>query len=237
MMAPTLAIYQLVLGRQLSRKRMVVFAVIILLAGGLGIALRRGGLDESEVVEVVAALGLQLAVPVITLTLASAAIGEWLEDETLVYVWLRPISRWVLVLGALGATLTVALPMNLLSTGAIAAFGSGFDSTVVWATAGSVLLATLAYATVFVFLGAVTKRALMIGLGYIFIWEATISNFGDGLARFSIRSYAVSAMSLFSDVGLSFGGRGDVQAIVVPLVVVIVGMAATSWVLDRKDVP
>ena len=59
-------------------------------------------------------LGFTTLVPIVALVFASAALGDMREDGTLVYLWLRPMDRWPVVVGAWLASITVSLPLTLV---------------------------------------------------------------------------------------------------------------------------
>ena len=107
----------MVLGTLVTRTRVVGLTALGLIAVVLAISLR-----ASDVVDpgrtaydlIVGGYSLGLLAPVTALVFASAAFGDLAEDGTLVYLWLKPVARWKLVLAAVGATLTVALPVSVL---------------------------------------------------------------------------------------------------------------------------
>ena len=59
-------------------------------------------------------LGFTLLVPIVALVFAAAAFGDAREDGTLVYLWLRPMDRWPVVVGAWLAAITVSLPITVV---------------------------------------------------------------------------------------------------------------------------
>ncbi len=238
MSSPVSAIYHLVLRHQVSRNRLIVMAITfaLFLVAGVLVATNDGA-STSTMVEIIASIGLSIAVPIVSLVFASAAIGEWLDDETLVYVWLRPISRVQIALAATAACLTVALPTTVITMTAAAAIGSGFEADVMLGAAVSTALTTMAYTALFVALGALTRWALISGFVYIFVWETTIARFGDGLARLSIRSYGASALHHLTDVTVDLGNRSSWASYVIPLAVVAAGVGLTTLILETKDVP
>lgn len=238
MSSPMAAIYRLVLRHQISRNRLIVMAVTFALFLVAGVLVSTNSeADTTTMVDVIAGVGLALAVPIVSLVLASAAIGEWLDDETLVYVWLRPISRVQIALAATAACLTVALPTTVVTMTAAAAIGTSLETDVMAGAAVSTALTTLAYTALFVALGALTRWALISGFVYIFVWESIIARFGDGLARLSIRSYGASALHHLTDVTVDLGTRSSWASYVIPLVVVAAGVGLTTLILETKDVP
>ena len=117
--APIAAIvltYRLLLRQLVTRGR-----VLALLAVGLAVAAVAWAVGASDEVTdpldasvgVIAGLGLTVLVPIVSLVFATAALGDAREDGTLVYLWLRPIDRWPVVVGAWLAALTVSLPLTL----------------------------------------------------------------------------------------------------------------------------
>lgn len=238
MSMPVTAIYQLVLRHQVSRNRLIVMAItftLFMLAGVL--VATNSEADSSTMIDIVATIGLSIAVPIVSLVFASAAIGEWIDDETLVYIWLRPISRVQIAIAATAACLTVAFPTTVITMTAAAAIGSGFEADVMIGAAVSTGLTTMAYTALFVALGALTRWALISGFVYIFVWETTIARFGDGLARLSIRSYGASALHHITDVAVDLGNRSVWASYVIPLAILGAGVGLTTLILETKDVP
>ncbi len=238
MSTPVSAIYHLVLRHQVSRNRLIVMAItfsLFVLAGVL--VATNSEADSTTMIDIIATIGLSIAVPIVSLVFASAAIGEWIDDETLVYIWLRPISRVQIAIAATAACLTVAFPTTVITMTVAAAIGSGFEADVMIGAAVSTALTTLAYTALFVALGALTRWALIAGFVYIFVWETTIARFGDGLARLSIRSYGASALHHITDVTVDLGNRSVWASYVIPLAVVAAGVGLTTLILETKDVP
>ncbi len=231
------ALYRLVLRHQLTRGRLVLFGVILTICTILGWLIGRDNVSRvSDAVDVVSAFGLGLIVPVVALVLGSAALGNWVEDETLVYVWLRPVARSRLALAAVAAAATVAVPITVVSLGLMAALGSGGDADALLGTVIGTTLGSLAYVSVFVALGLLVKRALLWGLVYVFIWEFFIARAGDGAARLSINSYASSLLADYSDQSIRLADRGLTASYVVLLAVSWVALAFTTWRLQRASV-
>ena len=231
------ALYRLVLRHQVTRGRIVLFAVIAAISVGLGWLLSTAGDDRVEsTVDVVSFFGLGLIVPVVALVLGSAALGNWVDDETLVYVWLRPVSRWVIAGAATLASITVAVPVTVVSLGALAAIGSGADAQVVGAAVASTALAGMAYGAVFVAVGLLIRRALLWGLVYVFIWEFFVARAGAGAARLSINSYAASILARLTDQEIRLADRGLTTSYIVLVTVTVVAVGFTTWRLRRASV-
>ena len=138
--------------------------------------------------------------PLVTLTIASAAFGNELEDKTLGNLTLTPIRRGRIVLAKLAAVLTVALPFVvasavvsvLLGYGGAGIQGSG-KAAVAAAVAFAVGVAV--YSAVFLWLGLVTSHPLGFGLLYVFVWEGLFATFVTGIRYLSIRQYTLGVVT------------------------------------------
>lgn len=232
-----MALYRLVLRHQITRGRLALFTLIGAISVLLGWVIGRSDLDlVQDSADVVSLFGFGLVVPVVSLVLGSAALGNWVEDETLVYVWLRPVNRWLVSLAATLAATTVAVPVVVASMTVMAAMASGGDSGVIVGTAIGTALGGLAYTALFVAVGLVIKRALLWGLVYVFIWEFFVARSGAGAARLSINSYAASVLARWSEVDIRLADRGLTTSYIVLIGITLVAVAFTTWRLNRANV-
>ena len=229
-------VYRVMLRLQATRARLLGLGALALVGVLLGFAVGASATDPLQAgTHLVNAFGLSPFAPLATLVLASASLGDLVDDGTLVYLWLRPVARWRLALGALLATLTVAVPLVLapLVLAAVVT-GAGRDLIVGTATAGA--LAVLVYSAVFQALGLRVRRALGWGLGYILIWEGFVANAGDNAARLTIRAYTRSVLARATGVPLRLAEISSGVAVAVPLVVAALAFWYTCRRLDRQDV-
>jgi ABC-2 type transport system permease protein len=231
------AVYRLVLRHQVTAARLVLLAAMGALAIVVSIALVTRADDPVDAAtHFVNEFGLGLAVPVGSLMLASAALGDLVDDETLVYLWLRPVSRWFVAIAAWAASLTVSLPLMVLPLTVAAAVGSDGDGGVALGAAAATTLAVVAYTGLFTLVGLVFRRALLWGLVYVFIWEFFIARGGSGAAKLSINSYPASVLAELSGVELRLADRAPTLGVLVPLLVAAVALALTVWRLARAEV-
>jgi ABC-2 type transport system permease protein len=230
--------YRLLLRQLVTRGR-----VAGLLAVGVVVAVVAWAVGASDEIDdpkraavgVIAGLGFAAVVPVVSLVFAAAALGDAREDGTLVYLWLRPIDRWPIVIGAWLASLTVSLPLTVLPLSAAAAV-SGGGSDVVGATALASVIGVISYTAAFTWLGLMVKNAIVWGLGYVLIWEGVISGFASSAAKLAISGYARSIITKLTDVELALGDQSLVAGIVVPLAVAVVALFLASRRLNSMDV-
>ncbi len=234
------ALYKLVLKHQLTKGRAFLFVAVAAVAIGISFLARQGIDDARDKIEASAffadTFGLGLVAPVISLVLGSAALGNWRDDETMVYVWLRPVSRWVIGLAATLGALTVALPVTVIPMTIGSFIGTNGDMSMVRATATAMALATLAYTAMFVLVGLLIRRALVWGLVYVFIWEFFIARGAEGAARLSVNSYAKAVLARAADVEIGFTNHSTAASFLVPLGIAAVAVGLTAWRLKEANV-
>ncbi len=178
---------------------------------------------------------LSLLVPVVALVFGAGALGDLVEDRSLVYLWLPPVPRWVVALAAWCATLLVCAPLTVgMATITAAATGGGTDLIV--GTLWSTTLGLIAYSGLFTALGLRFRRALVWGFAYLLIWENFVAQAGAGAARLSILSYTGSLLSAWTGAGLELADRDLVFSYVVPVAVGVGAIVYTAWRLGRSDV-
>ena len=189
---------------------------------------------------------MNIIVPVVTLIIATSVLGDERRDNTMSFLVLRPISRFSIAaskvvaaflesfaltgLGAVALGLAAALRINSFSYVIPLLVGAG--------------IATAAYAAVFVPLGYLLKRATLIGLTYVFIWENGIAGAVPAVAGISPWRIGVSAMSglapdrfvdelpQFATGSLSPGAGGAAAKVVV---LILLSAGAVASILRRRD--
>jgi ABC-2 type transport system permease protein len=232
-------LYRLFLGSLWTRGRLVSLGLLGLVPIAVGIAI--GVNDDSAAGRLLSwtrftsPFGLSLLAPVVALMLASATLGNPSEDGTLVYLWLRPVPRWQLAVGAFAAALTITLPLVTIPL-ALGAAAAGTGGTGVAATALADALAVVVYTALFTWLGLRVHRPLAWGLAYILIWEGFVANAGAGASKVALRAYTRSVLSQLTDVSLRLSSMSLPVGVIVPLAVAVVAVWATSRRLARTDV-
>ena len=186
-------------------------------------------------VEVMSNLGFTIVVPIVALVFASAAFGDLKEDSTLVYLWLRPMDRWPMVVGAWLAAVTVSLPVTLVPL-TVSAVITDVGADLVWATVLACVVGTLAYSGVFLLLGLLTKNSVVWGIAYILIWEGLVAGISGVGEKLAIRGYTRSIFADQTGVDLWLGDLSLGVAVVVPLLVVVGAIVLSTLRLRSLDV-
>ncbi len=178
--------------------------------------------------------------PIVTMALSTAAFGNELEDRTLSYLVLNPISRWRIAMPKLLASIAISGPL-LIASGVAAAL-LGFDGSIraALAVGTAILVGVAAYAAVFTWLGLLTNRAIAIALIYVLLWEGVISSFIHGVDYLSVRGYTLAIMYGINQTGFEALGSRVIEfpaAIVGAVVVTVVFLLLVVRRLERMDVP
>lgn len=172
--------------------------------------------------------------PLSSLIFGAMAMGQEIEDGTLAYSLSKPTARWRIVVAkglvAWGATLAAVLPGVWLA-GWIA-LGVPTHPLVLGFTAGAAL-SSLLYCTGFLAASLYTRRALIIGLVYVILWEGSLSRLFAGTRTLSVREYGTTVTEALSGVVLAEGLNSPLQpstalALSAVILVVVVGLAVTK---------
>jgi len=181
-----------------------------------------------------------VVLPISALLLATATLGDEVEDNTLGYLTLKPIPRWQIVVPKMLATvLGVGVPV-VVSGIVMSLLITDGDVGTSLATGAGLAVGAAAYSVVFAWGGLATRQAIAFGLVYVFLWEVSISTLFSGLRFVSIRQYTLGVIRGLDDGRLQETGGVALDfapAVVGALVVVVL----FSWLTERRlrlmDVP
>lgn len=195
-------------------------------------------------------LVLPTLLPIAVLLVATAALGNEIEDRTLPYLTMKPLGRWRIVLEKWAAVLLVALPMMLVGVAVtILVAGRGPTDTAsrvaatsnLWplfgAMAAGTAVATLLLASVFLLVSLVAPRALLAGVIYVFAWESLLGRFLPGVQNISIRHAAESVfVAVLADPRVTLGESATLRgALVTTAVVSVLALVLSTLRLRTMD--
>lgn len=227
--------YRIVLRQLTSRGRIIGLTLLALIAPVAGWALGSADASLDDAVNLVASVGLGLVLPVVALVFGGAAIGDLRDDKTLVYLWLRPMDRWPIVVGAALAAATLTAPITVIPIVAAAVL-TGAGNGIVLGTLLATVVGLIAYVAVFALFGVWLKRFIVWGLAYILIWEGFIAQAGPGVARVALRKYTRSILVERTGADLDLADFSLTMGIVVPLIVAVAALAVAAWRLSHQDI-
>ena len=237
-MTPFRALVTVTLRGLLGRRRTVLMVLLAALPILVGLLIRVGG-GRSDAPEILDTLVIRTVLPLIALVVGTAAIGSEVEDGTAVFMLIKPIPRWQVALAkvAVAAGLTAALVLpSILITGILVGGASGAALGTALGFAGSALVGGTAYAVAFTALGALTTRALLVGLGYTLLWEGVLAGLLDGTRYFSIRQATLGLAAAWTGEDVGVDVLDPFVSTVILVAVVAGGFLITTLALSRFQV-
>ncbi|HEY1922488.1 MAG TPA: ABC transporter permease subunit [Tepidisphaeraceae bacterium] len=194
------ALYALTLRQHRHGKRWMVMAVLMLLPAALVILVRSTAHNVPSIsLEFIFAFMLipQALLPLVALIYGSGIIQDEVEEQTITYLLIRPISKWQLYIVKLLATLTVAVFLTVIFTTLtyIAVYAGATDHVenvpLRCLEASSIhALAVIAYCCIFGLISLFTRRTLVVGILYIVIFEGLFANLAFGIRLITVIYYA-----------------------------------------------
>ena len=210
----------------------VLAAAILAFGGGLGDA-------DTLAREVYASITLGLVIPLAALLLGTGALGTAFDDGTIVYLLVKPVPRRTVLLAAMVVAAVAAATLTLAATVVAGLLLLGTSGPALLAgMIAATLLAAVLYAVVFVTLSVFTGRALLLGLGYVLVWEGLVTTLLEGTRILSIREYALALLGVIAGTTSTERGIGvdPLVALVLSVVVLVLAFVLGTWRLGRFEV-
>lgn len=179
--------------REYSRlRRVIIWLVLSLLAGGLAAAWRNRGGDATDIYiqvsEVLVFRVLALASAIFT----TAIVSQEVEQKTIAYLLTRPIDRWRLLLFRYLASVSVVAGLGIIGAifTSIGAFGGSWSSNPhLYRDFLAIVFGAFAYGALFMLISLLVNRAMMVCLLFAFGWETAIPNLPGEIYYLSVLSY------------------------------------------------
>ncbi|MPZ51534.1 MAG: ABC transporter permease subunit [Acidimicrobiia bacterium] len=179
-----------------------------------------------------------------TLILTAAVLRDERDDGTIHFIYLKPISRLQLAIAAWLAGVISSLLLAVICWLGIVASSAliGVEMNIATGTIVLLLLAGVGYTALFVPLGYLANRIILIGLAYLIIWEGIVATLIGGVANTSVWRLALSGyadvvgsneewvIEALGPVVPGVGGAVGKVAIVAAL-----GIALLTWALRSRD--
>lgn len=231
---------------QLARGRRLFGLSLLASVPGLVAWIAGGGETDAaklEIYDIVVATVSGATLSIAVLVLGAAAMRDERDSGTLPFLYLSPIPRWRFAVatwfGAAGVAILVAVAGWLVGF-----VGLGVGSGVwghAWASLPAYLAGAVGYSAVFLPVGYVFRRAILVGLAYVFIWEGILTTLISGIAASSVWK---TALSIFADLRVLPRDALDALGPVLPGAgggvakiagVVLVSLSIFTWALRSRD--
>jgi ABC-2 type transport system permease protein len=237
-MTQVAALAELTLRALAGRRRLLLMILLAALPAIVAIVLRLAG-GRGDAAEVIDALVIRTVLPLVALVIGTAAIGSEIEDGTAVFLLIKPIPRWLtaLVKIVVASILTILLVVPpVLVTGVLMSGSDPDGLSTTFAYALATMAGAIAYVAGFAALGAITSRALLVGLGYVLLWEGALAGILEGTRYFSVRQATLGLADGLSGVSFTFGALDMTASIAILIIVTVVGFGLTARALQRFQV-
>jgi ABC-2 type transport system permease protein len=187
-----------------------------------------------------------LVLPVVAIVIAAGVLGNERRDLTLSFIALRPIPRPMIATAKLVAAAAAAFTVNAAGATAlglahVVRFGS--PDLIPGLLVGA-LFATVAYASIYVPVGFLTDRAVIIGMAYLLVIENGLVFLLPGLASLSPWRLGVAAFGGLVPEAARYITEGEAvgslaistpRAGITVLIYAVVSIAVTTFLLYKRD--
>jgi hypothetical protein len=231
--------------RSMRKGRLIGLTALSAVPAVLFPILVSSGLEGAELGEaylgVVTSAGYTFAIA--ALVIAGGTLREERDGGTLPYIYMRPYSRLKLAFASVAAGAGTAVTLGLAAwfltvlTGLLVGAGISITGPAITLF----VPAAIGYAAVFVPLGYLFSRSLLIGLGYVLIGETILAFVIPGLAQLSIWRISMSIYASVEEFGteglavlgpIAPGAGGGIAKIAA---VLVLGIALLTWALRKRD--
>ncbi|MCX5387632.1 ABC transporter permease [Streptomyces sp. NBC_00083] len=227
---PTVArlTYRALLGRRRAAILFVLPALLIVIS----VAVRSfsSGADDQVAADLLGSFALATMVPLIGVIAGTGAIGPEIDDGSIVYLLAKPVSRSTIIFTKLIVAIAVTMAFSAIPT-LIAGFilnGNGQQIAIAYTVAA--LVASIAYAAVFLLLGTITRHAVVFGLVYALVWEALFGNLVPGARTLSVQQWSLALAQRIGENGVISSDVGLPLAVTLLVGVTVVA----TWYAGQK---
>jgi len=255
-MSPLHAVYRLNLRVLLRSRRTLVIGLLCafpILFATLGVIFILSGIAERDLsaytlMAFIMARGyVHFFLVVVTLFYGTALIADEIDDKTITYLFMRPVSRRIIYLGKYLAYL-VAASLLLLPTAVVSFLiamiadppGEAVQHLpILFKDLGVLILGILAYGALYALIGAVAKRPVFVGLGFAIVWETAVTFIPGYLSKMTIKHYL---LALLPHAAGERGVLSLLESPTSPPIAIVVLLATTAgllalgaWIFTRKE--
>lgn len=142
---------------------------------------------------ILSGFGFAVLLPLIALIVGTGVLGAEIDDGTITHILTKPLPRSQIILAKLAVAVLVTTVVS-----AVPMFLAGLITDSVRLGAGlalACLVGALAYCAFFVLLSLITRRAVLLGLVYVLIWEGLLGNLLSGTRVLSVEQYVLTLAS------------------------------------------
>ncbi|MEV7136772.1 ABC transporter permease [Streptomyces tauricus] len=215
----------------LGRRRALILGALPVLLIVISVAVRGfTGADDQVAADVLGGFALATMVPIIGVIAGTGAIGPEIDDGSVVYLLAKPVKRPTIIFTKLIVAVAVTMVFSAVPTLLAGLILNGNGQQVAVAYTVAALVASIAYAALFLLLGTITRHAVVFGLVYALVWEALFGTLVSGAKTLSVQQWSLAVAQKVSGGDLV---TSDVSLTTGTVLLVVVTVAAT-WFAGQK---
>lgn len=249
-MISVLALFKATFRSAVLLKRTILFAILELTPATLFVLAADNRTDAASfeaLIEITIGSFFALVLPIVTIVLAASALGAERRDQTLSFIVLRPMRRSVIAATKIASTISAAFLLNAIGAAALAgafALRQGADGSVFVGLIVGTAISVAAYVAVFIPVGFLTDRAVIIGLAILLVFENGIAFALPGLSSLSPWRLGATAAGgivdgaeqvmreILGSQTMTMSASSSVSSL---LLYLVVGITLTTLLLKRRD--
>ncbi|MET7696280.1 ABC transporter permease subunit [Streptomyces sp. NPDC005485] len=226
---PTVArlTYRGLLGR---RRALILGALPVLLIVIASVVRLLTGADDQVASDVLGGFALATMVPIIGVIAGTGAIGPEIDDGSVVYLLAKPLKRPTIIFTKLIVAVAVTMAFSAVPTFIAGMILNGNGQQIAVAYTVAALVASIAYAAMFLLLGTVTRHAVVFGLVYALVWEALFGSLVSGARTLSVQQWALAVAHKVTGGDLVTSEVGLPTATILLVVVTVLA----TWYAGQK---
>ena len=232
----------------LGRRRALLFAIPAVILIVITIALKAGRPpDRPWPSHVLGTFGFSVLLPLTALIIGSSVLGAEIDDGSAIHLLATPVRRSSVIitkfLVATGLTIVFAAVPELIAalisgggqTEAVVTFSQNHPPVVIPGVVinntdfavglfvGALVCAVI-YNAIFIMVSAATTRAIAVGLLYVLIWEALLSNFVSGARLLSVSHYGLGIANGIAHDSTLNAGLSVATSVVMGVIVTVAAL-------------
>ncbi len=185
-------VIRITLRATIGRKRALLFGLPAVLLVGVSALLKAVAHSPVWPPEILGTFGFTVVIPLTALIIGTSVLGAEIDDSSVLHLLATPIPRRTVLISkylvAVGLTVVFAVIPEYLA----ATIATGPASKLTIGLVVGALVAAAVYNAAFVMLSVLTRRAVVIGLLYLLVWEGLLSNLVPAVRLLSAGSYSLS---------------------------------------------
>jgi ABC-type transport system involved in multi-copper enzyme maturation permease subunit len=207
------------------------------------------GVSAEKVFSRVLVIYIQLLIPVLALLFGTLNINEEIDHKTLIFLTTAPIPKPSILVGKFAAFVT--LSAIIVNSGFVLCFiiininhfGDLSYVSEFLSFMGVGILALITYMAIFTLMGALLKKALVLGLMFIFGWENVVQYFPGATQKLTVSHYLKSMLppanqssdALMSILTSLLERSSTLESITVLLLLTVITLIGACYIFQNKE--